>query len=381
MCQPQCSPDKSDKVLRDEVVDLERFCFFECKPADGPNAVTKSQCVDMSEHEKDQTIDPAGNPIDPAFIYAPREVLYSQPPGLYFSNGGPWVGPPPANPPAASANLLSKSSRVTHGAVQVPAADEKDPKEAEKEANKGKKQANVEGEQARMEAAKLREMENIKQQELNQALQSSGNGQVMMDPFAGIKDLDNAAVGATVSAQDASVAASQAIQAYDIGRKKIWGLALAAAGKEVLSWKKYAEEKLKNETEARFKPTWQQKALKEAQQASKPYIEGMLHAQESVKMYNEKGFQTASEASQLWNEAQRDGAQADKLPRSTMQEENVAQSDIIDARNKGRRSQEMTVEARQYFTTAANVRKTIPYYQYQAQKAAAEAVANFERTP
>merc|ERR1719440_1553578 len=30
MCGAQCAPSKDDKVLQEDVVDLERFCFFEC---------------------------------------------------------------------------------------------------------------------------------------------------------------------------------------------------------------------------------------------------------------------------------------------------------------------------------------------------------------
>jgi len=63
------------------------------------------------------------------------------------------------------------------------------------------------------------------------------------------------------------------------------------------------------------------------------------------------------------------------LPRATIAEMNQAQSDMMDAREKAKEAQTMAVEAKQYFATAASVRKGIPVYQYNAQKAAAQAVA------
>jgi len=378
MCGAQCSPDKDDKVLQDAVVDFERFCFFECKPAAGPKAPEKSQCVAFSEQESAQIIDPAGNPIDPAFLYG-SAPLSNQPPANFFRNG-----PGVYSAAAASANLLSKGSRLMHGAAPAAAPDAgSDPKspdsvdkgEAKKAAIKGKANAEAEGADARLEAARLREMEHLKQKELHSALKESGNGVVVMDPFAAIQDLNAAAINARVSAEQAAVVASKAVNFYDQGRRKIWKLALSEAGKEVLRWKKFAENKAKTEYEARFKPTWQSKAIKKAQEASKPYIEGLLRAQESVKLYNEKGFAMASSASNLWKAAQADAAAANALPRSTIAEANVAQSDMLDARNKAKEAQQMALEARQYFATAASVRKGIPVFQYNAQKAAAQAVA------
>lgn len=226
-----------------------------------------------------------------------------------------------------------------------------------------------------MEAAKLREMEHIKQQELHKNLKESGDGVVTLDPFAAVQDLDTAANKAKVSAEKASLIASQAVKFYDAGRQKVWKLALQAAGTEVLRWKKYAEDKAKKEYDARFAPTWQTKAIAKAQKASKPYIEGLLRAQESVKLYNEKGFAMASAASGLWKEAQAEGDAANKLPRSTIAETNNAQAAMLDAREKAKEAQQMAMQSRGFFATAATVRKGIPVYQYNAQKAAAEAVA------
>jgi len=360
MCSAQCSPEKGDRVLQDEVVDAERFCFFECKPAAGPKAPVKSQCVGFSENEAAQTIDTAGNPIDPAFLYA-AATLSNQPPASFFRNG----------PSAASSNLLSTHSKVTNGVEP----DDVDVKAAEKAAKTGKINAEAETKDAKLEAARLREMEHKKQEELHTALKASGDGVVTMDPFAAIQDLNAAAIHARVNAEEAAVIASKAVKYYDAGRRKIWKLALSESGKEVTKWKVDAETSAKALYDSMFKPTWQSKAIKKAQEASKPYIESMLRAQESVKLYNEKGFAMANSASALWKEAQADAAAANKLPRSTIAEANMAQSDMLDARNKAKEAQQMAMESRQYFATAADVRKGIPQFQYSAQKAAAQAVA------
>jgi len=114
MCDAQCSPSKEDKVLQEDVVDVERFCFFECKPATGNAAPVKSQCVAFTEDEAAKTIDQAGNPIDPAFLYgtAPSAAdfyhgLSNQPPASIYSAA------------AASANLLSKSTRLVKAGPTV----------------------------------------------------------------------------------------------------------------------------------------------------------------------------------------------------------------------------------------------------------------------
>merc|ERR1719335_215570 len=126
---------------------------------------------------------------------------------------------------------------------------------------------------------------------------------------------------------------------------------------------------------AMFAETWQIKAAKKAQEASKPYIEALLRAQESVKLYNSQGFAMASKSRKLWAESQKDADAANKLPRATTEETNIAKSAILDAREKAKEAQRLALEARQSFATAAKVRKTIPQFQYSAQQAAAAAVA------
>lgn len=376
MCGAQCTPTEDDKVLQDRIVDLERFCLFECKPANGADAPVQSQCVAFSEGEAAKIIDGAGNPMDPAFLYAqapgqhqagqlPMELSH-QPPSSFYNAPVVYGGA------AASANLLAKGSRLSKGPY------EEDEAKAKTEGLKGRALAKKEGDEAKLEGARLRELEHQQQQKLNGALKASGDGVVVLDPFAAIQDLNAAATNARVQAEKAAIAAGDAVKAYDKGRRKIWKLALGEAGKEVLRWKKFAEDKAKREYEARFVETWQTKAMKKAQKASQPYIEAMLRAQESVKLYNAKGVEAANAASAMWKEAQAEGDAANKLPRRTIAEDNLAKSDMLDAREKAKQAQTMAMDSRQYFATAAEVRKGIPQFQYSAQKAAAQAVAALE---
>lgn len=376
MCGSQCSPAKDDKVLQDEIVDSQRFCFFECKPAAGGAAPVSSQCVALADEEVVRVIDPAGNPIDPAFLYS-QPSLNQQPPASFY-----YGTPPIYSYPSAAANLLSK--RVSYSKAPAPAAEPGNPDAvdmttAKKDAMKGKAFSDTKAGEAVKEASKLRDVEAEKQKELNEALQASGNGQVALDPLAAVADLNAAATNARAAASQANVFASEAIGSYDVGRQKIWKLSLSESAKEVLRWKKYAEEKAAKELKDRFAPTFQTKAAAAAQKASQPYIEGMLRAQESVKLYNTKGFEMAAQARSLWAEAQEEAKAANKLPRKTIKESNAAQAAILDAREKAKNAQKMAAESKQYFATAMNVRKGIPAYQYNAQKAASQAVAELEQ--
>lgn len=363
MCGAQCAPPAGDKILRDEVVDFDRFCLFECKPAAGGNAPEKSGCIALTHDEAAKVVDADGNPVDPVFLYSPAS---QQPPPSF----------------RASANLLSTRSKLG-GAAPAPAPapgpaggdgpgdpDDVDKKAAKKAALKGRAEGETQGKEARKAAANLRDLEHSKAEELHTALKESGDGTVALDPFAVIGDLNAAAMSAKAVAAEASITAAKAVESYDMGRQKIWKMALSEAGKEVLRWKKFAADKAAKEWAARTAPTWLSKAAAKAQKASAPYIEGMLRAQESVKTYNNKGFETATQARSLWAEAQKDAKEADKMPRRTMREDNAARSAIYEAREKAKRAQQMGMEAKHYFATAAEVRKGIPVYVYNAQKAA-----------
>lgn len=72
--QGLCSPLADDRVLRDTLedqsVDYQRFCLFECKPAEGLASPIRTQCVALEPPEMAKVVDSMGNPIDPAIIYS-----------------------------------------------------------------------------------------------------------------------------------------------------------------------------------------------------------------------------------------------------------------------------------------------------------------------
>lgn len=113
MCSEQCTTSNDDRIMQEELVDMLRYCFFECKPADGPEAKETSQCVAFTSDEATKIINPAGNPIDPAFLYSPVVANSQKPDSFYY--GAPVVYNTPAG---ASANLLS--TRTRQATLEVP---------------------------------------------------------------------------------------------------------------------------------------------------------------------------------------------------------------------------------------------------------------------
>jgi hypothetical protein len=126
MCSEQCSTSQDDKVLQEETVDSLRFCFFECKPAEGAAAPEESQCIAFTSAEAAHIVNPAGNAVDPAFLYSAatqpsffngqEPTVNQQPPPSFFdgqppsgfSTGGQQV----YEPPASAATLLSTQARL-----------------------------------------------------------------------------------------------------------------------------------------------------------------------------------------------------------------------------------------------------------------------------
>merc|ERR1719359_2290480 len=118
----------------------------------------------------------------------------------------------------SSGSLLRTRSRLTEGASSSPISDS-DVKVAKETAIKGKALSETEGKDARLEAARLREMENLKQQELNAGLKASGDGANTLDPLASIQDMSSATTKARASAEKAATAAAQAVESYAQGRQ------------------------------------------------------------------------------------------------------------------------------------------------------------------
>mmetsp|Transcript_48788 Transcript_48788/g.136559 ORF Transcript_48788/g.136559 Transcript_48788/m.136559 type:complete len:311 (+) Transcript_48788:87-1019(+) len=73
VCGEQCAPAPGDQVLasnaEDAAVDYQRFCFFECKPAEGVASPVRTQCVALDEVDVRRVMDSTGNAMDPAPVY------------------------------------------------------------------------------------------------------------------------------------------------------------------------------------------------------------------------------------------------------------------------------------------------------------------------
>lgn len=120
-CTPQCVPSWDDQILRysseEQILDYERFCFFECKPAPGSmNLAVGAGCVVLEPAEARQVLDKNGNAIDPAIVYAsamagpplpPNEQAYPGQQTLLANHAGvPIQDLPPQedSPPQANAD-------------------------------------------------------------------------------------------------------------------------------------------------------------------------------------------------------------------------------------------------------------------------------------
>jgi len=72
--QGLCSAAQDDRILRDTMedqsVDYQRFCLFECKPAEGVESPVRTQCIDLELQDVGKVVDASGNPVDPAIVYA-----------------------------------------------------------------------------------------------------------------------------------------------------------------------------------------------------------------------------------------------------------------------------------------------------------------------
>jgi len=70
VCTDECRAPAEDRLLhiRGNVLDYQRFCFFECKPAAGPASPVSTQCIALSFEDIEKTAS-HGQAQDPAIIY------------------------------------------------------------------------------------------------------------------------------------------------------------------------------------------------------------------------------------------------------------------------------------------------------------------------
>jgi len=365
VCGPQCAPTPGDRIFQDAILEFQRFCFFECKPAAGAQAPVTTQCVALTGDEATHALDATGNAIDPAFLYS----------------GVPQVA---ANTPCGSTpRRLALAGTATHNAEEPSGADipghpdSVDPEAARKMGEKGRVIANDLGESASEEADRLRKIEEDKQLALNNNLRDKfglplrqGDGETELDPYAAVADIHQQAMSAKAFAQGAQAAAGDAVEAYTAARKVIFRSASEAAKDEVEKWKEQAAQKVKKDVKHNT-DTWNAKAAAAAAKAQQPFLEQVARAEASVRDYNKRGNEAAAEANALWSKAAKLADDASALQKENPEE---AESKIFDAREYAKQSQELAKEAKQMFATAKQTKKMVPMYKYQGEQAAAEAV-------
>lgn len=340
-----------DRLLtsRSGVLDYQRYCFFECKPAEGPAAPVHTQCIplDMQDIAKTEN---HGQPLDPALTYAPhRAALVS----------------------SKASNQVAKEPSI---------------KDAKMEALKGIKQTGFEGNEAFQEAKKTRMVEAKAAQSMNEALRShlehieeTGDEDApppafgAADPFAGIHDIREMKVHASAAAEKAGDAAQAALAALKLARKMTWDNAVDEATAAMRGVKAQAEAKAKADAEhlKRISNTQEEKMAAAAAKAAEPFFISMIRAQQTAKDYNRRGEENAAKARDL----EADSRKLEKAANEHNAAGKVAtaQAEILDARKVMREAQSYAKQARQFFATAKEIQKGEPKFVAAAQAASAKA--------
>jgi hypothetical protein len=217
VCSSQCTPETSDQVLAQltygDTLDYQRFCFFECKPADGPASQLQTQCVALEAAEARLVVSTGGDALDPAFVYSGQAQVISVAPkasSLLDTRH------------SKEAAIQSRQEPVTASSIRSGVTTQ----EAHQAVFDGSQQARTQVAETVQHLSKTIEYEN--------AL-AMRKAQLGADPYAAIADLRSATVGAQASAvkaeQDAQVAETvlRAIRGnYDSAAQ---GLASSTIGK------------------------------------------------------------------------------------------------------------------------------------------------------
>lgn len=346
MCSNQCQPPAGDRLLfiRGNVLDYQRYCFFECKPAEGPSAPVSTQCLPLDLKDIEKTAD-HGQAKDPAIIY--QSVLHHK---------------------AAKAALVA--------ARKAPPST----KEAKMDALRGAKQSAFEGNEAFQEAKVTRGIEAKTAQSMNEMLRDhleSDSDEAptfgAKDPFAGIQDIHEMSVTAGESAEKAGEAAQVALAALKKARKLTWINAVTEAQVGMKAVVAQADAKAKADAEMlkRISNTQEEKMAAAAAKAAEPFFLSMIRAQQTSKDYQSKGEANAEKARDLQ-------ADSEKLAKAANEHNAagkvaIAQTEILEARKVMREAQAYAKQARQFFGTAKEIDKGIPKFVAAAQAASAKA--------
>uniref|UniRef100_A0A7S4QYQ3 Uncharacterized protein n=1 Tax=Alexandrium monilatum TaxID=311494 RepID=A0A7S4QYQ3_9DINO len=224
-CGEQCRPVADDTVLRtaaeDQILDYQRFCFFECKPAAGTTSFVGTGCLVLEPSEVRRVVDASGNAMDPAAVYGRAEgPRPAEPAPALAARVEP---PPPAGPrgqfaaerreeePAA---LLAAGAelRGRHASAAVPG-----PAAAPSAASQALTQAfedwGARAREAREQAEAAEKVAAAVQAAQPPTMQEAGRSAGGADPLLVIADVRSAAAEGRAAAKRAAASARTALQA------------------------------------------------------------------------------------------------------------------------------------------------------------------------
>jgi hypothetical protein len=317
-------------------MDVDRYCFFECKPAKGWEAPVTSACVSLAaEDRKTLGYDRTGNAVDPAM--------------LKRSGLKPRVVPAKMAEKIAVASPVFLQKQMGHPVVEATHAT----------ADSARDQAS----QTQGVASDLREAQVKKAEEIK-------NAAAAPDPLDNIKSVLADSERAKKAAQAAQVEAGKAEEAVVLARKESLEQGIQS-GKNAMEEVKAAQiqgvkdlaafrDKLVNKVEL--------KAIAAAAKASEPYMLSMLRAQKTVADYTAQANADQAKAKSLQAEAMGLAGQA-----NAAKDPNSAAILYSQAQDKAAEAKQVAENAKSLFDTADQMNKDMPKYQGAAQAAAARA--------
>eukprot|EP00930_Biecheleria_cincta_P026046 TRINITY_DN18425_c0_g1_i1.p1 TRINITY_DN18425_c0_g1~~TRINITY_DN18425_c0_g1_i1.p1 ORF type:complete len:426 (-),score=82.56 TRINITY_DN18425_c0_g1_i1:256-1533(-) len=306
-CSEQCTPTPGDKVLgfvaESQVLDYSRFCFYECKPADGVQSLVSTKCLALDSEEASRVVDSQGDPMDPAFLYAKR--------------------PEEAKKQRALADEAATLLRM--GESGDP--QDVDRADAHETALDGRSAAQAAVKQIRKTLGKLHSAE---------AANAIPDLSHSDDPLLLAGRSRSHAARAQELADKAEEDAEQSIEALKSGRNETWMAAMWSANKALNSMRR-TDYRLAIMHETAPKP-WRALASYASRAASAPYL------QTAPALQQEAAYDAMRRAKELREKAESLDAEGDILKRRGLVEESKLRAEHAELTAKAAQDQEDRVE-------------------------------------
>mmetsp|Transcript_73710 Transcript_73710/g.240076 ORF Transcript_73710/g.240076 Transcript_73710/m.240076 type:complete len:361 (-) Transcript_73710:102-1184(-) len=321
-------------MAQDHGLDYQQFCFYECKPADGAMSFVGAQCINFEEAEVARIVDPAGNAVDPAFLYASQpQVPFERSSNLLARSRGGCGGV------VQSAALLSRSHMVQSANPSASAAVESDSEAAEivkatvDEVVKGRLRA-----QTQRRETKSAKENTLKMQEKFAAA----------DPLAAVREIQNAVARSGEAKDSAMKYARTAVNVMQNSHGKMWHDALSAADIEM---GRFREESRKAAEAAAYSPKlWREYAAEAAARASKPYLDAVQQSQQIAQQWHIAAGEAVQEAQADQGQANALKIEAEELQQAGQKDQ--AQAKMDEAKDLDAKSTALFGRARQMVVTA-----------------------------